>query len=246
MQARIQEARADTVNLMQPRWAYFRPKDVLRHRRLFVDVLGGLSGAALPLKVLPLALLLGVVPMALLLFQPETHWLMDLLFGAVVIGAIFWERFIFGAYREAFLKVYVVERNDFTAPADATGFDVVWLPRLAFLDRPGVWRGNDGQNGFRDHDSYRCLTLPEGRYVQDLLAAGDYYELPRDEYRLIDTSARVRRTWCRELQENGFAAADLDHPEPSKVGEMWPWLATLGMLVTGFLLVVMTSSGNGG
>ena len=245
MRSRIQEAKDDTVNLLQPRWAYLRPADVMRHRKLFVDLVGGLSGAVLPLKTVPLALLLGVVPMVLLLYQPETPWLLDLLFGAVVIGSIFWERFIFGAYREAFLKAYVIERNDFTAPADATGFAAVWLPRAAFLDRPGVWRGNDGQNGFRDQDSYLCLTLPEGRHVQDLLTARDYYDLPRDEYRLIDTAARVRRTWCRELQENGFAAAELNQPDPSPMSEMWPWLATLGMLVVGFLLIVMTSNSGG-
>ena len=168
LKEQVAEAKADhDVNLLQPRRAYFHMREVLRHRNRFVDAVGGLSGAALQGKtILWMLLLAGGVTTAMVV-NPWTPYWVDALVAVMMAMAIWTERMIAGAYREAFFKVYVVERLDFTDASQATAIQTVWLPRLGFYFRPEVWHGSDGHSGYLDAQAVVILQVPEDQSIDD-------------------------------------------------------------------------------
>ena len=240
LQEQVAEARADhDVNLLQPRQAYFHMQEVLRHRRRFVNAVGGLSGAALNVRVF-IFMLLGAGGVAAAMWvNPLTPWWADIAVTLSLGISIWTERMISGAYREGFFKVYVVERRDFTDPSQATAIQTVWLPRLAFYYRPEIWRGSDGRSGYLDPHAVGILMVPEGMRIGDLMGVDDYWELPRDECVLDDTGAVAMRAWARDLQQNGAKYAALGLPEKRSLDDLWPWIAGGAELLIGLAIIVL-------
>ena len=239
LKEQVAEARADhDVNLLQPRRAYFHMREVLRHRNRFVDAVGGLSGAALHGKtILWMLLLAGGVTTAMVV-NPWTPYWVDALVEVMMAMAIWTERMIAGAYREAFFKVYVVERLDFTDASQATAIQTVWLPRLAFYYRPEIWRGNDGRSGYLDPNAVGVLMLPEGTRIGDIMDVDDYWDLPRDPHVLDDNGAVATRQWSRDLQKNGAKFDALGLPEKRNLDDIWAWLAGGVEYVIGLAIII--------
>ena len=239
LKEQVAEAKADhDVNLLQPRRAYFHMREVLRHRNRFVDAVGGLSGAALHGKtILWMLLLAGGVTTAMVV-NPWTPYWVDALVAVMMAMAIWTERMIAGAYREAFFKVYVVERLDFTDASQATAIQTVWLPRLGFYFRPEVWHGSDGHSGYLDAQAVVILQVPEDQSIDDILYEAYYWDLPADEYGLDDTGGRALVAWARDLQQNGAKFDALGLPEKRNLDEIWAWLAGGVEYVIGLAIII--------
>ena len=266
----IDEAKADfAVNMLDPLHAYMNPEAVIRHRRRFIKVMGAMAklksnGKSMVMVVLTTALVFGA-----LYLNEEMGIGFDLFFALCFGSMIAVLAFIHSAFQEAFSMVFAVERRDFTDPGHATGVVRVYLPSLAFYDRPEVWRGNDGRNGIRNPKSFIVLscgqdsvewhTPPEkgteeyqewlqqdvwcdvtpGLAIRDIRTPLDYYDLLPDRYMCDGISMKHRRAWCRDLQRSGEAFAAWEKGPLSLMDGKWAWLYAGACLAATVFITVM-------
>ena len=242
LKEQVADAKAEiadpSINLMQPRRALFHHREVMAHRNRFVGAVGGLSGASLWGKTfLWVAFGAGCIAVAMLV-NPWTPIWADIGVILVMVASIMTERMVAGAYREGFVKVYLVERRDFTDPSQTTAIQTVWLPRLGFYFRPEVWHGSDGHSGYLDAQAVVILQVPEDQSIDDILYEADYWDLPADEYGLDDTGGRALVAWARDLLKNGAAFTALGLPEKQSMSDIWPWVAGGVELLVGLGIII--------
>ena len=155
----VEEAKADfSENLLEPVQAATSPWGVIRHRRRLLRVMGGTArlktnGAAFLISVGLFAFFLSVM-----VYNPVYPWYFDVCAALLLTVALTLFTYVHGGYRQAFSRVYALERRDFTDPGYVTGWVRAYLPSLGFYYRPDVWRGNDGRNGAANPDSTVVLA----------------------------------------------------------------------------------------
>ena len=203
----VEEAKADfSENLLEPVQAATSPWGVIRHRRRLLRVMGGAArlktnGAAFLISVGLFAFFLAVM-----VYNPVYPWYFDVCAALLLTAALTVFTYVHGGYRQAFSRVYALERRDFTDPGYVTGWVRVYLPSLGFYYRPDVWRGNDGRNGAANPDSTVVLAcgvdavawtydaddpdwdsevwcqVTPGSRIQDFRTPLDYFDLPADHF----------------------------------------------------------------
>ncbi len=155
----VEEAKADfSENLLEPVQAATSPWGVIRHRRRLLRVMGGTAklktnGATFLISVGLFAFFVSVM-----VYNPVYPWYFDVFAAFLLTAALTVFTYVHGGYRQAFSRVYALERRDFTDPGYVTGWVRVYLPSLGFYYRPDVWRGNDGRNGAANPDSTVVLA----------------------------------------------------------------------------------------
>ena len=266
----VEEAKADyAANLLEPMWALTNPPAVRRHRRRYIRVMGelarfksGILGGLMSLGV-PLGIF------GFLWWNDEFGWFWDIFFSlgfgfmlSIVVG-------VWRGYREAFRKVYVVERADFTDVGYVTALVRVWLPALGFYKRPEVWRGDNGRNGIGNPNAFVALSagqdviiwheMPEmdtpeweefldkdvlcdvepGPRVTEFRTPLDYFDLAPDVRTCDGISVKHRRAWCRDLQRSG---QDFEAWRKGALGFLegnWPWFYAAGCAVVGVFILML-------
>ena len=170
---------------------------------------------------------------------------------------------VWSKYQAAFISTYCVERADFTDPSQVTGLSTIKLPRLVFYDRPDVWRGNNGQNGFQSSNAY-CVVqtgrdnvfwdeqlvgnwdldiwcdVRDGKRITSLRDPHDYYWMDADPYMATCTSMKELRAWCRLLQRNGALMGRIERGALSVLEGKWPYLVGAIAFIIGFMMFGMS------
>ena len=266
----IEEAKADYgANLLEPMWALTNPPAVRRHRRRYIRVMGELarfkSGIVSGLASLGLPLLIG----GFLWWNEEFGWVWDIIFTLGFGFMLSYAMGIWRGYREAFRKVYVVERADFTDLGYVTALVRVWLPALGFYKRPEVWRGDNGRNGIGNSNAFVVLSagqdvvhwhdMPDrgtaewetfmdkdvwcdvvpGPKIAEFRTPMDYFPLEGDVRTCDGISVKHRRAWCRDLQRSG---QDFDAWRKGPLGFLegnWAWFYTAGCAVVGVFILML-------
>ena len=266
----VEEAKADyRANLLEPMWSLTNPMDVRRHRRRYIRVMGEIARfkSGIMTGVFSLGVPVGIF--GLLFWNEDMGLFWDIFFAvgfgvmlSVVVG-------VWRGYREAFRKVYVVERADFTDPGYVTGLVRIWLPALGFYKRPDVWRGDNGRNGIANGNAFVVLSagqdiihwhdMPErdtpeweeflqrdiwcdvepGPKVTDFRTPTDYFDLPPDVRTCDGISVKHRRAWCRDLQRSG---QDFDAWRKGAMGLLegrLPWFYAAGCGVIGTFILML-------
>ena len=134
--------------------AYIHQAAVARHYKRFMRVMGLLARGKGFLKLIGYTLGVGIAIFAALWFNPQMNIMADAIFALAFTGFLWFLVNPHLQYQAAFVKLYNVERADFTDPGQVTGLCVANVPRLGFYYRPEVWRGNDGKNGLGDADAF--------------------------------------------------------------------------------------------
>lgn len=221
-------------------------------------ILGGLMSLGVPLGIF-----------GFLWWNDEFGWFWDIFFSlgfgfmlSIVVG-------VWRGYREAFRKVYVVERADFTDVGFVTALVRVWLPALGFYKRPEVWRGDNGRNGIGNPNAFVALSagqdvitwheMPEmdtpeweefldrdvwcdvepGPRVTEFRTPLDYFDLAPDVRTCDGISVKHRRAWCRDLQRSG---QDFEAWRKGALGFLesnWPWFYAAGCAVVGVFILML-------
>ena len=223
----------------QRHMAYTDPWSVKRHRDRSVQLTGGGAAAALPLKIGGLVGLV-MIPVGVLLFSPETPWLLDLVIGAFLVVLIVYFGYIYGAWADGFLRVLVTERDNFTMPFLITGLCELNLPRGCFADKPHLWSGHGGRGGMSSPKAYLWLTLPEGKLITDLWDASDYRGLERDPHRMNRRSVQQRLQWWM-FSKRSRRKFDEWKSGGELIKQSWPYIMAGIMVGAGILLVILTS-----
>ena len=158
IEAIVQQARDDWHdNLLELYWAYKHAPALARHSARFKAVIGEVASSASSWKMIAFFIVVGIAGGAGLIIDKHWPWWADIFAAAGYAMVIFVGYGRYKAFYSAFVKVYCVERADFTDPSQVTGLVTIWLPRLVYYYRPDVWRGNNGQNGFQSSGAY-CVV----------------------------------------------------------------------------------------
>ena len=144
----VEEAKADfSENLLEPVQAATSPWAVIRHRRRLLRVMGGTAKLKTNGAAFLISVGLFVFFLSVMVYNPVYPWYFDVFAALMLTSALTVFTYVHGGYRQAFSRVYALERRDFTEPGYVTGWVRVYLPSLGFYYQPDVWRGNDGRNG---------------------------------------------------------------------------------------------------
>ena len=266
VQRLIAEAKADYAhNLLEPLHAYQNPSDVIRHKRRLIKVLGSTAKLKSNGKAFLVTLLSTGFVFAALAYNQEMPLPADFVFALLFGGLIAVGVYVYGAFQEAFARVYGVERRDFTDPGYVTGLVATFLPRLGFYDRPEVWRGNDGRNGIRNQKSFVVLAcgvdtvawnydeaapdwdaevwcaVAPGARITDLRVPTDYYDLPADTFTTDGIAMKHRRAWCRDLQRSGMAFGAWEKGVLSLLDGKWGYLVAGAIFTVALFLIILAN-----
>ena len=144
-----------------------------------------------------------------------------------------------GAYHQGMMLVIVNERRSVIRPEMVTGEVEAWIPKALLSWRSHEWRYRDGQ-------PYLWLQLPVGERIEKMLRSTvDYLLLPNDLFRAIDSAVYAQRSYNRMLSDSALDFADIEEGDTegeSRLKELLPWLTPPGIVLSGVLLVLMTSS----
>ena len=246
-EAQVQAAREDrTAGLLHPATAYQRLGAVMRHRKRWVSMVGSGAAAGTPVKTLVVALALAL-PTLVLIPVEDTPLVIDLMLPVAVMGSVFFGHYVRACYREAFIRVLVLERLDFVEPHIPTGVLEVYIPRAAVAGNPERWRTFSGRAAYSDPDAYMWLTLGDDGRIRDITSMEQIYGLVNDDYRMEDVVNVERRAYDRQVQSTGFLAGDVAEPKGER-GDMWqellPHVAGIGFALFGVVLLVTLNGGN--
>ena len=261
----IQDARDDwRENLLEPLQGYISRSALTRHHRRFIQVIGQLSGMAELAKPVMFFLSTWGVLTGVLFWEDSLNYWIDgggSMIIALLAGII---ANYYLKYRSTFVKIYCIERADFTDISQVTGLVTIHLPRLVFFLRPDIWRGNNGKNGIRDGKAYVVLQagrdtmlwhqerigdwdldewcdVRNGPMIANFRNPPDYYYLPGDPFTATGTSMKHRRAWCRQLQRNGTLMGKIDRGALSFLDGKWMYIiAGIGYLFA-FLAFTLAS-----
>ena len=144
-------------------------------------------------------------------------------------------------YREAFLRVLAIERNDEVEPYIPTGVVEHWQPKAAWADQPDKLRSVGGASPLSSRDAYVWLALAPGQLIGDMILMSQFHDLSNDDFRMEDIMHVERRALDREVQSTGFLAADVDDLEqeqPNPILELLPHAAGILLpVITGFIYI---------
>ena len=248
-------------DLMSPLAALSKKDAIDRHHRRLSQYLTKVEANKYLARVLGLGLLLIVGCFFGLMAEERSHWTVDVFGTLFLVGMMLYVGTTYYKYMDAFTKVCVFEQGDFTDSSHVTGILYTNLPRLFFLRRPEVWRGNNGKNGYMDGGAFVCLStggmdyevlneddrsdeidcraIP-GKMIDAFRTAEDYIDLKAERAAVWGENVIARRNLCRLLDEGGAADAALDKSAFGEwLGKNWPWLLAAGIFGLGFLILAM-------
>ena len=262
----VDEAKADfSENLLEPIQAATSWGAVIRHRIRFLRVMG--ATAQLKTNGVLFLIAMGLLTLftTIMIYNPQYPWYFDIFIALLLSGLTTVAVYVPGGYRQAFSRVYALERRDFTDPGYVTGWVRVYLASLGFYYRPEVWRGNDGKNGLGnpdstvvlscgedvvtwtydqenpDWDSDEWCTVEPGPQIKDFRTPLDYFDLPADRFTTTPTSIKHRRSWCRDLMRSGQRHAAWEKGAMSLMDGRWAWLAVAGFMIIGIFGMFMAA-----
>ena len=172
----------------------------------------------------------------------ESGWL-GVAVGLLVGGFLFYNRMIRDAFAETYVETMVSEYHSALAEEDdVTDAVVVYLQRLALYNRPEVFDGNQGRNGFKDKDAVVRLRLPYGKEMSDLRESEDYYWLPGDPSPLVLASAIMRYSLIRLVRYAGnlyrrHAVPRTQRHWSEMVKSSWQWIVTCCFIFATIIVV---------
>lgn len=167
-----------------------------------------------------------------------------LLLGLAIGSFVCYSRMIRSAFDETYVECIVsCYEASLSGDGDLEYGIIVFLQRLCLLDRPEVFEGNKGRNGFKDKEAVVRLKLPFGQQLRDITESADYYALPGDPSPLVLTTAIIRYALIRLVRESGTLYRSFGVPRTPDKGisalkNSWPWIATIGFTV-GAVLVAL-------
>ena len=151
-----------------------------------------------------------------------------------------------GVYRQTFIKVLAIERNNFVRPHVATGVIEIWAPKAAVADQTQKWQGNPAAQAFKDPDAYMWVALPQGARCEDILRVDDVIDLEPDDYHMEDIVDRERRALDTQTEQGGLLKGQLDVvPEdgPNPLMELLPAGAGCLFMFGGPIMLIMALGG---
>ena len=232
-------------SLCRPLLAHRNPKLTLRIRKRWTTYVGGMAGAAVWVYAIPLAIVLCVVPTVVLIRVEETPLIMDLAWGAILVGVVGNQVMVGKGFSEGFMEFHASERGLYYRPEVVTGHYVTWLPKLLLEHRADDWRGRNGRAGFRSPNPIMWVMLPFGMTIEDIENPEDVIDLPNDPYVSDDVALLRHRSRMRQVQGFGFDKAALDQPPPSIDPDKWCYIAAVCLAIVGVAAIVMSTGGAG-
>lgn len=150
-------------------------------------------------------------------------------------------------YPDVIVETLVLERADPTDVEHATAQVTINLPRIGFLERPEVWRGNNNNCGVMDGEAYVVLTCGQdilertehwgdydqdvwfdvtpGRRVRDFRGPWDYFDLAADGIAADGYPAWSRRQLIREFFSYGDELRQEEQPGMNWTDPRIYWIA---------------------
>ena len=142
------------------------------------------------------------------------------------------------AYKGGMMQIYVNERRSVIRPEMVTVTVGLWGPKALLDWRAHEWRYKDGL-------PYLWLMLPPGKRIHEApLSTVLVMFLPDDPYRAHDAAVYAQRTINRMVSDNALDFADVDEggeQETNRLLEMSPYLLSAGIVIAGFLVVLLNS-----
>ena len=124
----VEEAKADfSENLLEPVQAATSPWGVIRHRRRLLRVMGGTAKLKTNGATFVISLGMFAFFVSVMVYNPVYPWYFDVFAALLLTAALTVFTYVHGGYRQAFSRVYALERRDFTDPGYVTGW-VAGLP----------------------------------------------------------------------------------------------------------------------
>ena len=117
-----------------------------------------------------------------------------------------------GGLKEGFIRMFLVERNNFVRPEVPTGLVEFWAPKAARADDTRVWKGAGGVSVLTDPTVYCWLALPRGTVIEDVLTPSMLDGLVTDDHHIDDIVATERRAANRRVQSAGYLAGKVNKP----------------------------------
>ena len=251
--ALVREAQEDQAEcLCSPIWGYLNPGALGRQHRRFIRIMGKLSQGASWLKTTGAAIGVFVLFIVALTINSRFGWETDLFFSVmfgILLGIMLR---VNTQYREAFTRVEVDEHRDYTGPDVVTAILRVWMPRLCFYGRSGVWRGDNEHNSIGNASSKVYLTtgkpsvewLEDGgvrvtrtKRVTDFRRPDDLLDLPAERFAVTGSSTRARRAQLRRFGRHGWAMERFERPQKNFLERNFVWFLS-GGFIAGAVLVV--------
>ena len=167
--------------------------------------------------------------------------LIAMFFLSLALGlGLSWVMWSMWAYAQCHIRTYIAENLDYSNPGDCLNISRVYLQRLAFLNRPDVFRGNDGANGVIHKNAIVRLQSNFGQLITEITDVSVYYDLPADEYGMKDAEASDIYNLYHLAASGGKACSTFNDPEQNKMNGFfttnWPWFISGGMLLLSFYL----------
>ena len=254
MQVRI--CKEDTNEAMLfPYQAYLHPIALHRQWKRFNYVLG-LQYTSMPTmyaKALVIGAIVAIGLFVLFIFYgledvPRDQRFLSIILIFIVcllfgfgISWLIWSRW---AYNQCYIRTYVAENLDYSNPGDCINISRLYLPRMVFLNRPDVFRGNDGANGVLDKNAIIRLQSNFGQTITEITNVETYYDLPGDEYGMRDAEASDIYNLYHLAGTGGKMCSTFNDPEKNKMNGFfttnWPWFIIGGMLLLAFYLAFAT------
>ena len=151
-----------------------------------------------------------------------------------------WVMWSMWAYAQCHIRTYVAENLDYANPGDCLNISRVYLQRLAFLNRPEVFRGNDGANGVLHKHAIIRLQSNFGQPITEITDVSTYYDLPADGYGMRDAEASDIYNLYHLAASGGKSCSTFNDPEQGKMNGFfttnWPWFISGGMILLSFYL----------
>ena len=149
-------------------------------------------------------------------------------------------------YKQTFIKMLVLERNNFVRPHVPTGILEVWAPKAAVADQTHKWRGDPTAPALRDRNAFMWLSLPEGGKVDEIVTVDQVMDLDPDDYHMEDIVDRQRRTLDTQTAQGGTLKGQLDvvkEKNAKPLMELLPGGAGLALLFGGPIMLFMFMGG---
>lgn len=223
------------------------------------------SGVAFAILVYSSVVVGGLLFMGLLYLSPVPFapWIPPIL-SFLLVGATYVLYWAGRKARQIMVRGITLERADPTDLTQVTGRCQTWLPRLGFLGRWEVWRGNGGNTGQDDQGAF--VVLQCGRWytdepvtswaharldrpnvpvkqhmkISELRTPLDYYGLPADNFTVRGESMVRRRLVCKLLDATGIAIATYDqNPVEAFIAKNWEWLVAVGLIIGTIVVFAM-------
>ena len=99
------------------------------------------------------------------------------------------------------------------------------------------------ETGYGDWDKDIWCDVRPGPRIDGFRLPSEYRGLPSDPYTATGIPYKARRAWLRESSKTGALKAKLQKERFALLDGRWPWIAGLGCVAAGFLLLVIVTGG---